>query len=261
MQHGICNLSVIPGRIEPSDKSEMITQILFGEHLTVIRKQGNWLYIRCAFDNYECWIDVKQAQEITPETFEELESREITTSLELFYVLEDRERGIFQPIVSGSSLPYFDGSACNLEGFEYGFDGQTNTVKHGKTADFIIENAYVYLNAPYLWGGRSPLGIDCSGFTQVVFKNAGIKLERDAYLQARQGQTLSFINEASAGDLAFFDNSEGRITHVGILMGNDRIIHASGRVRIDKIDHQGIFNADTGEYSHQLRLIKRMINT
>ena len=107
MQHGICNLSVVPGRIEPSDKSEMITQLLFGEHFTILRKQGNWLYVRCSYDNYECWIDKKQCQEISFESWQELESREITTSMELFYVLEDSERGFYQPVVIGSTLPYF----------------------------------------------------------------------------------------------------------------------------------------------------------
>lgn len=259
MQHGICNLSVVPGRIEPSDKSEMITQLLFGEHFTILRKQGNWLYVRCSYDNYECWIDKKQCQEISFETWQELESREITVSMELFYILEDSERGFYQPVVIGSTLPYFDGTSCNLEGFEYGFDGQTNTVKHGKIEDFITQCAYTFINAPYLWGGRSPLGIDCSGFTQVVYKTAGIKLERDAYQQATQGTTLGFISEARAGDLAFFDNAEGRIIHVGIILPNQKIIHASGQVRIDAVDHQGIFNAETGVYTHQLRLIKRII--
>jgi hypothetical protein len=259
MDSGICNLSVIPGRIEPSDRSEMVTQLLFGEHFTVLRQQGQWLYIRCAFDNYECWIDVKQCQEISRETFLELESRDITCTMELMYVLEDAERGHYQPVAIGSSLPYFDGKTCNLEGFEYVYDGQTNTVKHGNIQQFIIDTAYTYLNAPYLWGGRSPLGIDCSGFTQTVYKIAGLKLERDAYQQADKGLTLNFIEEAQPGDLAFFDNEEGRIIHVGILLGAGKIIHASGQVRIDKVDHQGIYNQEVGRYTHTLRLIKRVI--
>lgn len=259
MHFGICNLSVVPGRIEPSDRSEQITQLLFGEHFKILRRQGGWLYIRCAYDQYECWIDAKQLQEISEETYNELESREITTSLELLYVLEDQENGHFLPVPIGCTLPYFDGHTCNLEGFEYKFDGQTNSVKHGRINQFIIEAAWSYLNAPYLWGGRSPLGIDCSGFTQVVFKIGGIRLQRDAWQQAEQGTILGFIEEAGAGDLAFFDNVEGRITHVGILLGGGKIIHASGRVRIDSIDHQGIFNNETGTYTHNLRLIKRVI--
>jgi len=117
----------------------------------------------------------------------------------------------------------------------------------------------MYLNAPYLWGGRSPFGIDCSGFTQVIYKLNGFKLPRDASQQATIGETLSFIEESESGDLAFFDNEEGNIIHVGIMLENNNIIHASGKVRIDKIDHQGIFNSETNTYSHRLRLIKKIL--
>ncbi|MFQ3326821.1 MAG: cell wall-associated NlpC family hydrolase, partial [Salibacteraceae bacterium] len=123
----------------------------------------------------------------------------------------------------------------------------------------ILENALLYINSPYLWGGKSPFGIDCSGLAQMVYKIAGKKLPRDAYQQAEIGTTLSFVEEAEDGDLAFFDNEEGSIIHVGILMNENEIIHASGKVRIDKIDHQGIFNVDTNTYSHKLRLIKQII--
>jgi cell wall-associated NlpC family hydrolase len=110
-----------------------------------------------------------------------------------------------------------------------------------------------------LWGGKSPFGIDCSGFTQVVYKLNGYKLPRDANQQVNLGEPLSFVEEAEAGDLAFFDNEEGRIVHVGILLNNQSIIHASGYVRVDKFDHYGIFNQDTGKYSHTLRVIKRLL--
>ena len=129
----------------------------------------------------------------------------------------------------------------------------------GISREKIVDNAMMYVNAPYLWGGRSPFGIDCSGFTQLVYKIGGKKLPRDAYQQAEIGQTLSFVEEAENGDLAFFDNEEGSIIHVGILLGENEIIHSSGKVRIDKIDHQGIFNVDTKKYSHKLRLIKKIL--
>ncbi len=123
----------------------------------------------------------------------------------------------------------------------------------------LIENAYLYLHAPYLWGGKSPFGIDCSGFTQMVFKLNGKLLKRDAYQQAEEGETLSFLEEAEEGDLAFFDNEDGKIIHVGIVLRDFKIIHASGKVRIDSLDHEGIFNSETQKYSHRLRLIKRVI--
>ena len=122
----------------------------------------------------------------------------------------------------------------------------------------IIENAFLYMNSPYLWGGKSPLGIDCSGYVQMVYAMNGIDLPRDAYLQAEIGQSLSFIEEAEEGDLAFFDNDDGKIIHVGIMLKDHRIIHASGKVRVDRIDHQGIFRNESNDYSHSLRIIKKI---
>jgi cell wall-associated NlpC family hydrolase len=90
-----------------------------------------------------------------------------------------------------------------------------------------------------------------------VFKFFGIKLLRDAYLQAAQGEEVMNLNVANAGDLAFFENDEGRITHVGILLNDKEIIHASGKVRIDKIDEEGIITAE-GKRTHKLHSIKRM---
>ncbi len=257
--HGICNLSVVPCRAEPSDKSEMITQLLFGEHFSIIRSQGNWVYIRAAHDAYESWIDVKQFQPISAESFEELEARPAPCTLDLLGVAEDTEKGQLFPLSLGSLLPYFDGRTCNLEGYEYAYEGQVNERIPDDKAAYMIEHAWALLNAPYLWGGRSAMGIDCSGFTQLVSRIAGIKLPRDAYQQAEQGTTLGFIEEARAGDLAFFDNDEGRIIHVGLLLNERQIIHASGKVRVDRIDHEGIFNEELGRYSHKLRLLKRII--
>jgi cell wall-associated NlpC family hydrolase len=127
------------------------------------------------------------------------------------------------------------------------------------TENNIINIATKYINAPYLWGGRTPFGIDCSGFVQMVFRFLGIKLYRDAYQQAEQGRMVEFINQTQTGDLAFFDNKHKRIIHVGIILPDRKIIHASGQVRIDTMDHYGIFNADTNSYSHKLRVIRRLI--
>jgi gamma-D-glutamyl-L-lysine dipeptidyl-peptidase len=126
-----------------------------------------------------------------------------------------------------------------------------------KLIDGIRELVLSWLNAPYQWGGRSVFGVDCSGFTQIIFRQLGIKLMRDAYQQAESGEMVNFISEGRCGDLAFFDNDDKKIVHTGILLGNDEIIHASGRVRIDKIDHYGIFNTEKNSYSHHLRMIKR----
>ena len=139
------------------------------------------------------------------------------------------------------------------------FKGDISTPGKIGSKDKIAEDALMYLNAPYLWGGKSPFGIDCSGFTQIVYKINNIVIPRDAYQQAKLGEGYSFLEEAEAGDIAFFDNDEGKIIHVGILVGKNKIIHASGKVRIDTLDHQGIFNKETNSYSHKLRIIKTLI--
>jgi cell wall-associated NlpC family hydrolase len=163
-------------------------------------------------------------------------------------------------LVQGSTLPFLRGRNFSLESQEYEYTGDhILPAPEQISAAGLMASARAYLNAPYLWGGRTAFGIDCSGFTQMVFKLNGFKLLRDAWQQAELGEPLSFVEESHPGDLAFFDNEEGKITHVGLIIENTQIIHASGKVRIDKLDHYGIFNGDTKKYSHHLRVIKRVI--
>lgn len=255
---GICNLSIVPCRKEPSDRSEMVTQLLFGDTFEITETQGSWCHIKTSYDNYECWIDKKQFLSIAPETFELLNNDQMICSNEFVQIIQHKNTSQLFPIVIGSSLPNYDNGECSLENNIYNFDGETTKGILPKNKNGIIDTALQYMNAPYLWGGKTPFGIDCSGFSQMVYKLNGIKLKRDAYQQAEQGETLSFVEEAEPGDLAFFDNEEGRIVHVGIVMDNHKIIHAAGKVRIDGFDHHGIFNNDKKDYSHQLRLLKRI---
>jgi hypothetical protein len=258
MKYGICHLSVTPCRIEPSDKSEMVTQLLFGEKVKVYEeKKGSWKRIKTAFDNYDCWVDDKQITIISQEEFEDIDSSIVTN--ELVHVVENKQSKFITPILLGSTLPNFNKKTLTFGEDSFDFDGQTIDTSIKISKDNLVANAMMYIDAPYLWGGRSPFGIDCSGFSQIIYKLNGYQLPRDASDQAEIGQTLSFIEESESGDLAFFDNEEGDIIHGGIVLENNRIIHASGKVRIDKIDHQGIFNIDTGLYSHRLRLIKKII--
>jgi gamma-D-glutamyl-L-lysine dipeptidyl-peptidase len=237
----------------------MVTQLLFGEHFTVLAEQDEWTHIKTAFDDYECWISNKQFQPIKPNTFKELENPQ-ALSTEPVQLVHHKSPDVFFPIVIGSTIPFLKNKKFSLENQEYEFSGEHKTPDEKKIdRKKIVSTAHTFLNAPYLWGGRSPFGIDCSGFTQIVYKLNGLKLLRDAYQQATLGLSLSFVEEAQAGDLAFFDNEEGKIIHVGIVLDDNKIIHASGQVRIDKIDHYGIFNVDTKKYSHHLRVIKKVI--
>ncbi len=253
----ICNLSVVPVRKEASDRSEMVTQLLFGEMVEITDKQENWRKIRILYDDYTGWVDKKQLATVSDEEIVQIKNSTPIMSADLVQLALWGNNQIC-PIVFGSSLPAFHNHKFQIGGIEYTFDGNIVEIKKPDLSR-VVENAYMFLNSPYLWGGRSPFGIDCSGFTQMVFKLCGIKLKRDASQQAEQGITVNLVEESRTGDLAFFDNAEKKITHVGIILNATHIIHSSGRVRIDRLDHQGIFNEETKSYSHSLRLIKRNI--
>jgi gamma-D-glutamyl-L-lysine dipeptidyl-peptidase len=259
MHYGICLLSIVPGRKEPQSTSEMVTQLLFGEQYTVIESGDDWAKITMAYDNYTCWISIKQHYKITESTFHQLQKQPTTYLNELIHLVHDKSNNASFPITLGASLPFYKNKVATIGSYEFECTGSILQSNQKKTAIDILLTANLYLNAPYLWGGKTPFGIDCSGFTQQVFKLNGYKLPRDAYQQVELGSPLSFVEEAEAGDLAFFDNEEGKIVHVGILLNNEQIIHASGSVRIDKFDHYGIFSADTKKYSHTLRVIKRVL--
>jgi gamma-D-glutamyl-L-lysine dipeptidyl-peptidase len=231
--------------------------LLFGETYTVIEEGEDWLRITTNYDNYPCWISVKQHNRLTEVDFKNLDSN--TLSSELVQVISQSDNQSVFPITIGSTLPNFKNGTLKTADLNFYFEGQTAHFKSKKTIQNIKETAYLFLNAPYLWGGRSPFGIDCSGFTQLVYKLNGYQLPRDASQQVELGTPLSFVEEAEAGDLAFFDNEEGNIVHVGIVLENQKIIHASGCVRIDKFDHYGIFHSDNKKYSHMLRVIKKVI--
>jgi len=256
MHYGICNLSIVPLRIEPNDSSEMISQLLFGEHFKILEIRKKWSKIRVAFDNYEGWIDNKQFEEITEETHVNIKNLEATLANDIIEFATDT-KGNFITVSLGSPLPFYNNQKLILNNTSFNYEGAVISQKQSKGK--LIEIAFKYLNAPYLWGGKTPFGIDCSGFTQMVYKLCGYRLLRDATQQATQGEVLSFIEESEPGDLAFFDNNEGEITHVGIIMKDNYIIHAHGKVRVDRIDHSGIFNIDTHKHTHKLRVIKKII--
>lgn len=249
MKYGLCNLSLIPVRREASDTSEMVTQLLYGEFFKIIESRKNWSKIRNAFDEYEGWIDNKQYLEISSEIYHRFNAEELKMTTDIMEFVSD-ESGTLVSIPIGSNL-----NALNFLNHKH--DGNSTQGKLPK--EKIIETALLFINVPYLWGGRSPFGIDCSGLTQLVYKLNGYPILRDAKDQATQGETLSFIEESEPGDLAFFDNNEGIITHVGIIMSDNYIIHAHGKVRIDRLDHSGIFNLELKRHSHKLRVIKRII--
>jgi hypothetical protein len=245
---GIAKLPLIPIRAEASSKSELVSQLLFGEVYEVIEQVGDWYKIENQSDSYIGWINKTQ--------FSVFLGNEIPD-----FVLN--KFPYTEILLEGNSSPFFvfPGSKIfnSLNG-NFSLDGLICQIKDEKdvlSVDLITYSKY-FLNSPYLWGGKSFAGIDCSGFTQVVFSCFGLILPRDAYQQAEIGEKIDFVTSSIPGDLAFFENQDGLITHVGIVIENQQIIHASGKVRVDLLDSFGIFNPELGIHTHQLRIIKRI---
>lgn len=256
MKFGFTKLSIIPVRAENREQSEMVTQLLFGDIFTVVSEKKNWLEIQIEADGYEGWVDKTMFFEISEAQFEQIKHTKPPINNNLICYLESKEET--RHLVKGSSFPMLENQQIIVGDKSYSVK-DFMAVEGEDVRKEIIETAKDYLSTPYLWGGKSPFGIDCSGFSQIVYKINGAQIPRDASQQVNFGQSRNFIDEAEPGDLAFFDNEEGLVTHVGIVLEGRKIIHASGEVRIDKLDHQGIFNVDTKSYSHKLRVIQNII--
>ncbi|MBC73792.1 MAG: hydrolase Nlp/P60 [Muricauda sp.] len=250
MQYGICPLSIVPIRTNPDDCAEMSSQLLYGEHFKVLESRKKWSKIRSAYDKFEGWIPNNQFRFITEEVYDQIGNQvpqKISSDIISHICTND---GMLLPILLGSMI-----NSSTL--LNHTFEG--NVCMDQNPKESLVDIAVMYLKAPYLAGGKTPFGIDCSGFTQMVYKINGHMLERTAEGQSKQGEALSFIEESEPGDLAFFDDNEGVIDHVGIILKDNYIIHVNGHVRIDRIDHTGIFNSEEKLYTHQLRVIKKVI--
>ena len=247
-KYGICHLPLAPLRSHPDDASEMVSQILFGQTLYILDSSNpKWTLIRVRDDGYQAYIGNKQCQAISKEEFENFNQHRQTVNRHGVRITQTDKQITFE-IPLGSILP-------TEENFRFGnYEYHHDFVPQKET---LLDTARSFLNAPYLWGGKSIFGIDCSGFTQTVFSAHGTLLLRDASEQVTQSQGVPSLSQARPGDLAFFANDKGRIIHVGILIGDSHIIHASGCVRIDKIDEKGIFNEEIGQYTHHLAAIRR----
>lgn len=231
MSH-FCHVSLSPLRRDPADTSEMISQILYGETVEILHQEENFSHVRMLFDGYEGWCDTKH---LLPHPHNTPSTRYTLCQPYLHTHLSETQR-----ILSlGAEVPFPTPRFQN------------------NPRESIPHLATQFLGAPYLWGGRSIFGVDCSGLCQIIFKAHGIHLLRDAHQQATQGQPLDFLGEALPGDLAFFENNNGHIHHVGIILSPEEIIHASGHVRRDPLDYSGIYNQETGRHTHRLLQIRR----
>lgn len=250
---GICNLALVPLRASASHRSEMVNQILFGEFFEILAEEREWTFIRMLETNYEGYLQVGQYQIWTDAPVSPEEGNNSVVDL-LGGIAVQAGKQI--KLVPGTKVhaAFLNGEAST---FDVAIDAR---LRKASLLDFDVEFPKLvnyYLASPYLWGGRSAYGIDCSGLTQAIYAHFGLSLPRDAYQQAEQGRVVDFLPEIKAGDLAFFDNEEGRITHVGIMIDSENILHASAAVKIDKLDTEGIFHQATSRYTHKLRIVKR----
>ncbi len=256
MPEGIICLSIVPVRQEPSGKSTMVNQLLFGDTVAILEEYNDWLKISGFADSYEGWCESSQVVR--------LESPLTKSNPHLVNDITATLKGPDSDItvVYGSSMLFSNDEkrliSFNNENY-FHIEGEIRKAFDLKGSN-VVASAMKLIGVPYLWGGRSPFGIDCSGLVQIAFKMVGMDLPRDAWQQAEfTNNFVDLIGEARPGDVAFFDNDEGKIIHTGILTGQGQIVHASGKVKIDPIDHYGIFNKKSGTYSHRLRWVKRFI--
>lgn len=257
LNSGICFLSTVAVREKPSHKSEMINQLLFGDLFSILDSYDSWSLIESDGDKYQGWVDKAQIKIVSDEFLKKYQSEEPHYLKKTCTEIKYNNTKIV--LSQGSRIPLYNNRNFAINEEQGELPPSCTIIKGKQTADAIIRTAYQFLGTPYLWGGRSSFGVDCSGFIQTIFKMNGYQLPRDSKEQAKSGKNIDFIHEALPGDLAFFDNEEQQIIHVGLLLENNQIIHASGHVRIDDIDHEGIYNKEKQKYTHRLRLIKHVL--
>ena len=281
VEFAINHCTVTPVRQEPSESSEQLTQLLFGEVCEVLDRLPRWTKIRSTLDGQEGWVDFKMltsASNLSPLT-SHLPATVVATPIAIATAMETGEELM---LTLGTRLPNYAHGTFEVLGKQYLIDpSSVNTAlstariasdlqPQGRSTDIVdlqrsdlITIAQSLLNAPYLWGGKNAMGMDCSGFTQVVYATQGINLLRNAREQMTQGELIPSLAEAQPGDLAFFDHADRdpnatNISHVGLLLDNKTIIHCSGCVHVDDIDEMGIHLPD-GELTHHLVQIKRYL--
>jgi len=250
-------MSAVPVYNAPGKSTSLVSQLLFGECVKVLDNRNHWLLVSDQLHDQLGWVHEDMVRILNDKEYEQLAGKPVFYNADLIQLLENKTRRSGFLIPFGSHLFSNENQEFDLLGDQYIFHGNAMG-SEGLSSDAIVRHALLFENAPCLWGGKTPFGIDCSGFVQIIYKMGGITLPHNAEAQALKGQNISFLEESLPGDLVFFDNEEGEIVHVGMMLNNENVIHAFGNVRINRIDHHGIFDQHNKKYTHKLRLIKRL---
>lgn len=260
MNYGISLLSIIPMRKEPREQSEMISQLLFGESYQVLDETDNWISILTQFDHYTGWINRKLFVKISESSYHDLFMQYPPVLASMLMIIESPGTPPFS-ILAGSTLTGYseNKNLLTIENREFHIR-QTIGDAHAKNSKSFPAIVNMFMNAPYLWGGRTVFGCDCSGLVQSVYKIMGIALERDSSQQVHQGKPIASMAEAQQGDLAFFADEKGKLCHVGMILTPGEIVHCSGYVHTNKLDDTGILHATTNCYTHRLFAIRRIMD-
>ena len=252
--------SVVPVRTEPSECAEQSTQMLFGELCTILEQKSRWNRIKLMSDGQEGWVDAKMTTPMSDDEYKTY-SEALTSSAKVIFPMTyavSENNGQTIPLTAGTQLAQYKEGRFEVLGVGFRIDPSMVRVQPLEmNQENLLQVVRFFLNVPYLWGGKNAMGMDCSGFTQTIMGLFGKNLLRNASEQVQQGEMVDSLNEAKAGDLVFFDHEDGKISHVGIVIDPERVIHCSGRVKVEKLDETGIFSAEQGEYSHHLVVIRR----
>lgn len=253
--------SVVPVRQEASECSEQLTQLLFAQVVTILEEQPRWTRVCLDEDGQIGWVDRKMIIPMSDAEAQQVAkaAQQAIVRMPMAYAVSENN-GQTIPLTAGTHLPNYQDGRFDILGVSFRIDPQMVAEQPlTMNASTWMETVRFFLNIPYLWGGKNALGMDCSGFTQVICSLFGRSLRRNASEQAQQGHEVSGLSHAQVGDLVFFDHEDGRISHVGILLDGERVIHCSGRVKVEKIDQKGIFsNEPNVGYTHHLVAIRRV---
>lgn len=263
---GIVLHSVVPVRAEAREGAEQNTQMLFGELCEIINPASEttnerWRHVRLDADGQEGWVDAKMVTPMEDKEYHAYKKAYKKAALVAFpmaYAVSENN-GQTVPLTAGTGLTNYKEGRFEVLGVGFHIDPTMVITKPLElNENNLLQTVRFFLNVPYLWGGKNALGMDCSGFTQIIMSLFGKHLLRNASEQDTQGQPIGELSEAKAGDLVFFDHQDGKISHVGIVIDPERVIHCSGRVKVEKLDETGIYSAEQNQYTHHLVCIKRL---